>query len=41
MKFSTKGKIIVLVVYVDDIILTEDDLLKAERLKKVLASFLD
>lgn len=41
MKFSPKGKIIVLVVYVDDIILTEDDLLKAERLKKVLAPFLD
>ena len=35
-KYSRKGKIVVLIVYVDDIILTGDDSLELERLKKAL-----
>ena len=37
VKHSEKGKI-VLIVYVDGIILTRDDLIEMERLKKSLAS---
>ena len=35
-KYSRKGKIVVLIVHVDDIILTGDDSLELERLKKAL-----
>ena len=35
-KHSREGKIVVLIVYVDDIILTSDDSLELERLKKAL-----
>ena len=35
-KHSREGKIIVLIVYVDDIILTSDDSLELEKLKKTL-----
>ena len=35
-KHSREGKIVVLIVYVDDIILTDDDNLELERLKKAL-----
>lgn len=38
VKHSKDGKIAVLIVYVDDIILTGDDLIEMERLKKSLAS---
>ena len=38
MKFSSEGKIAVLIVYVDDIILTRDDLLEMGRLERCLAS---
>ena len=38
MKFSTEGKIEILIVYVDDIILTGDDVMEMNRLKKSLAS---
>ena len=38
VKHSEKGKIAILTVYVDDIILTRDDLIEMERLKKSLAS---
>ena len=37
-RHSKEGKISILVVYVDDIILTGDDYVKQERLKRVLAS---
>ena len=37
-RISAKGKIIVLIVYVDDIILTRDDLVKMDRLKQSLAT---
>lgn len=36
MKFSNVGKISILIVYVDDIILTGDDIVEMERLKKNL-----
>ena len=36
-KHSTEGKIVILIVYVDDIILTGDDSNELKRLKKVLA----
>lgn len=36
-KHSTKGKFVVLIVYVDDIILTSDDIEKLARLKRKLA----
>ena len=35
-KFSKKGKITILIVYIDDIILTGDDSIELERLNKVL-----
>ena len=35
-KHSREGKIVVLIVYVDDIILTSDDSLELEKLKKTL-----
>ena len=38
VKHSEKGKIAILIVYVDDIILTGDDLIEMEQLKKSLAS---
>ena len=38
VKHSEKGKIAVLIGYVDDIILTRDNLIEMERLKKSLAS---
>ena len=38
VKHSEKGKIAILIVYVDDIILTGDDLIEMGRLKKSLAS---
>ena len=38
VKYSEKGKIVVLIVYVDYIILTGDDLIEIEWLKKSLAS---
>ena len=38
VKYSEKGKIVVLIVYVDYIILTGDDLIEIERWKKSLAS---
>ena len=38
VKYSEKGKIVVLIVYVDYIILTRDDLIEIEWLKKSLAS---
>ena len=41
VKHSERGKIIILIVYMDDIILTGDDLIKMERLKKSLASSLE
>ena len=37
-KFSKEGKSAILIVYVDDIILTGDDSMELERLKKVLAN---
>ncbi|KAK2965913.1 hypothetical protein RJ640_005329 [Escallonia rubra] len=37
-KHSTDGKIAILIVYVDDIILTGDDTAEIERLKQCLAS---
>ncbi|KAH9679732.1 hypothetical protein KPL71_026249 [Citrus sinensis] len=37
-RVSSKGKIIVLIVYVDDIILTGDDLVEMDRLKQSLAT---
>ena len=37
IKKSRNGKITILIVYVDDIIVTEDDLEKIEKLKKQLA----
>ena len=38
VKHSKKGKIAILILCVDDIILTRDDLVEMERLKKSLAS---
>ena len=38
MKFSIKGNIAVLIVYVDDISLTGDDVMEMNMLKKSLAS---
>lgn len=38
MKFSHEGKISILIVYVDDTILTGDDMVEMDRLKKSLAS---
>ena len=38
MKFSTEGKIEILIVYVDDIILTGDYVMEMNQLKKSLAS---
>ena len=35
MKFSPKGKLIVLIVYMDTIILTREDLLETKRFKKL------
>jgi len=35
-KYSEEGKIDILIVYVDDIILTDDDNVELERLKKKL-----
>ena len=37
-KHSNEGKIVILIIYVDDIILTGDDTTELERLKKVLAN---
>ena len=37
-RVSAKGKITVLIVYVDDIILTRDDLVEMDRLKQSLAT---
>ena len=37
-KQSNDGRMTILIVYVDDIILTRDDTGKVERLKKVLAT---
>ena len=37
-KHSKEGKIVILIVYVDDIILTGDDIIELERLKKVLSN---
>lgn len=37
MRFSNDGKIAILIVYVDDIILTGDDIVEMDRLKKNLA----
>ena len=37
MKFSPKGKLTMLIVNMDTIILTRDDLLETKRFKKVLA----
>ena len=38
VKFSSEGKITILIVYVDDIILTRDDLTEMDRLKRSLAT---
>ena len=35
-KHSLKGKVFILTVYIDDIILTRDDLTKIDKLKKIL-----
>ena len=37
-KYSTNEKIAILIMYVDDIILTGDDTIEMERLKRCLAS---
>lgn len=37
IKHSKVGKVVVLIVYVDDIILARDDIVKIESLKKSLA----
>ena len=38
MKFLVEGKVAIIIVYVDDIILTGDDTMEMDRLKKGLAS---
>ena len=38
VKHLEKGKITILIVYVDDIIITGDDLIEMEQLKKSLSS---
>ncbi|RVX21522.1 Retrovirus-related Pol polyprotein from transposon RE1 [Vitis vinifera] len=38
MKFLVEGKVAIIIVYVDDIILTGDDAMEMDRLKKGLAS---
>ena len=40
-KHSKEGKRAILIVYVDDIILTRDDIAEIEKLKKALASELE
>lgn len=40
-KHSTEGKVAILMVYVDDIVLTGDDIAELERLKKKLAATFD